>query len=117
MFRANSIGEAIIFYKKLLCFDFGNTAMLTDILNVFHFAEITIIENILPIFKSINNSYHIVFQLFIAFALFAILGMKNTNERIENFKPNKRNTIIIVFFIIASIMSLSQVSTFLYVNF
>lgn len=91
--------------------------MLTEILNVFQFAEITTIESILPIFKSINNSYHIVFQLFIVFVLFAILGMKNTNERIESFKPNIKNVVIVIFFMVASIMSLSQVSTFLYVNF
>lgn len=117
MFRADSISEAILFYKKLLCFDFGNTAMLTDMIDVFQIAEVTTIENILPIFRGINSSYHIVFQLFMMFALFAILCMKNTNERIENFKPNKRNVVIVVILIIASIMSLSQVSTFLYVNF
>lgn len=117
MFRADSIAEAILFYKKLLSFDFGNTTMLTSIINIFQTIEITTIKNILPIFKSIDESYHISIQLFITFILFTILGIKNTNERIENFKPNKRLSIVVIILVIASIMSMSQVTTFLYANF
>lgn len=117
MFRADSISEAIVFYKNLLSFDFGNTAMLTSIINAFQTIEITTLLNIIPIFKSIDNSYHIVIQLFLAFVLFVMLGMKNTNERIEEFKPNKRTATVVVILVIVSIMSMSQVTTFLYVNF
>lgn len=117
MFRADSISEAILFYRNLLSFDFGNTTSLTSIIGVFQTIEITTIGNILPILKSIDNSYHVVIQLFIIITLFAMLGMKNTNERIEKLKPTKKLATVIVVLFIFSIMSMSQVTTFLYVNF
>lgn len=117
MFRASSVSDAIIFYKKLLSFDFNNTILLTDIINVFNIAEISRIYNIFPKLKTYSIAYHIPIQCFIIFALFAILTMKNTYERIDKFKPNKKSLITVVVLFIVSVMSLSQVSTFLYFNF
>lgn len=117
MFRANSVSEAILFYKKLLCFDFNNTVLLAEMIKAFNTVEITSISMSFPKIQSILNSYPLVIQFFIGFSLFAILGMKNTNERIESFKPNKRTVVVVATLIILSIMALSQVSTFLYFNF
>ena len=113
IFRANSISEAILFYKKLLSF----MSILTQMLEVFNLVDMTLIYNLFPKVKSIFTSYHVVFQAITAFVIFAILQMKNTNERIESFKPNKRTIVIVTTLIVVSIMSLSQVSTFLYFNF
>lgn len=119
MFRANSVSEAILFYKKILCFNFSNMTILSDMINVFNFniAEIKELYYSFPKIKSLFITYSVPMQAFMLFVLFAILGMKNTNERIETFKPNKRNVIIVSILLIVSIMSLSQVSTFLYFNF
>lgn len=117
MFRANSVSEAMLFYKKLICFNFEDMTLLTKIIDIFNIVEITWLYEILPKIKMLFTNYHILIQAFIVFALIAILGMKNTNERIENFKPNKRTAIVVAILSVASIMSLSQVSTFLYFNF
>lgn len=55
--------------------------------------------------------------MYTAFALFAILYMKNTNERIKTFKPSIFNSFITVLLLIWSILSFAGVSTFLYFNF
>ena len=117
MFRANSVQEAIIFYKKLLSFNFDNVVLLTNIIEVFNFSEMEIIYNIFPKIKMYFEAYNITFQISFVFAIFAILGMKNTSERLEKFKPNTKNLILVVVLIVVSVMSLSQVSTFLYFNF
>lgn len=117
MFRANSVSDAIVFYKKLISFDFGNTALLTDIVNVFNIIEIRELYLLFPKLKTYFTAYNIPIQCFMAFVGVAILAMKNTYERIENFKPNKRNLIVVVALFVISVMSLSQVSTFLYFNF
>lgn len=117
MFRANSVTDAIIFYKNLLNLDFSNTNMLTDMIQVFDIVEMNIFYTIIPALKDFLSTYHLLFFVVIGLIIIAILGMKNTNERIENFKPNKRKIIITVILLVTSILSLSQVSTFLYVNF
>lgn len=117
MFRANSISDAIIFYKRLLSFDFGNTSMLKEMIQVFNIVEMNILYMIIPKLKFFFSTHNLMIIVFIVLAIIGILGMKNTNERIENFKPNKRKVLVVVILLIVSIMSLSQVSTFLYVNF
>lgn len=49
--------------------------------------------------------------------MFAILGMKNTNEKLEQFSPDFKTGIVTVVLLLFSIISLSGVSTFLYFNF
>ena len=117
MFRANSVSDAIIFYKRLLSFDFANTSMLADMVQVFNLVEMNIIYMAIPQLKAFFNTHNLMIIVFMVLAIIAILGMKNTNERIENFKPTKRKVFIVVILLVISIMSLSQVSTFLYVNF
>lgn len=117
MFRANSIQEAIIFYKNLICFNFNGNGLLTEMINSFNIVESTLLYSIFPALRVLFDKYHVWIQIFMSFAMFAILGMKNTNERIESFKPNTRTIIVVATLIIISIMSLSQVSTFLYFNF
>lgn len=118
MFRANSIGDAILFYKKLLSFDFtGGVTLLNNIVKQFDIVELNVIFSVFQKVSYYIKGYHIEIQMFITFALFAILGMKNTNERIESFRPTKTMVIIVTLLFVLSIMSLSQVSTFLYFNF
>lgn len=66
----------------------------------------------------IAENYNTLYLLiFFAFTFFAILCMKNTQERVEEFKPSTRNAIISAVLLVMSIISLSGVSTFLYFNF
>ena len=117
MFRSNTVSEAILFYKKLACFNFYDMTMLERMVNVFNITELKFVYDLLPNIQTFFITYKIPIQIFMLFALFAILEMKNTNERIECFKPNVRNVIVVSTLLVISIMSLSQISTFLYFNF
>ena len=117
MFRANSIQDALVFYKKLLSFNFGNTAMLTDMIKVFKFSEMTIVQLVIPKIYNFLISYKVIMQGFFAFCIFAVLNMKNTNERIDNFKGSNLKAITTSVLLFLSVMSFTQVSTFLYFNF
>ncbi|MBQ7563964.1 MAG: hypothetical protein IJT16_08245, partial [Lachnospiraceae bacterium] len=55
--------------------------------------------------------------LLIAFAVFASVKMKNPAERVSDFKPTKRLLAATVVLLIWSIISLSDISTFIYTNF
>lgn len=59
----------------------------------------------------------IVTTAYFCFAFFAALNMKNTNERIETFKPRFSLAFISASLLCYAILSLSGVSTFLYFNF
>ena len=59
----------------------------------------------------------IVTTAYFCFAFFAALNMKNTNERIETFKPRFSLAFISAALLCYAILSLSGVSTFLYFNF
>ncbi len=53
----------------------------------------------------------------LAFSVFAGTTMKNTQERIRNFRPSKGILAVTVLLLVWSVLSLSKVSTFIYVNF
>ena len=54
---------------------------------------------------------------YFVFAIFAAMNMKNTNERIEEFKSSALLAIISAVILCYAVISLSGVSTFLYFNF
>ena len=51
------------------------------------------------------------------FAAYASIFMKNTQERVQTFAVNRKTLFITVLLLAWSILSLSEVSTFIYVNF
>ena len=59
----------------------------------------------------------IILLLVIAFAVFASVKMKNPAERIQNFKPTKGLLAATVILLIWSVISLSDIATFIYTNF
>ena len=104
-FRAASVSEANLFLRQIL-----------------HL-------NLAPIQKAAMDVFVFIFQLFhtsrplllmaafFAFALFAILGMKNTNERMNRFKPSAPLSLVTAVLLVWSILSFGGISTFLYINF
>ena len=59
----------------------------------------------------------IVVLAVLAFSVFAGTVMKNTQERISSFRPSKGILAVTVLLLVWSVLSLSEVSTFIYVNF
>ena len=111
-FRASSISQALLFIKSLFKFKFG--AIDANILKAFKLPEFTLlldrikIESILPYF---------MLQVFFIVAFIIILGNKNVNKKMEEFKPTLWNALKTVFLITWCIISFAGVSTFLYFNF
>jgi alginate O-acetyltransferase complex protein AlgI len=115
-FRSNSVIAGFDFIKRIFKFDFGPI----DITLADSFV-LPGVRFLLDTFKiqsyiSTNILYINMFLVFL-FAFYAILCMKNTNERIEEFQPTNINAINIVIFLVWSLISLSGISTFLYFNF
>lgn len=111
LFRANSISDAVFMIKNMLTLNFG--PIDNNIVSAFALPEFHWISNLL----NIDTVSKIYLLAFFAFAFFAILCMKNTSERIEEFKPNIKTAVTTSLLLVWSIVSLSGVSTFLYFNF
>ncbi len=116
IFRADTISDAFSMIKHILKLNFGPVA--SEISSAFAWPEFTWFADMFNrkgwIAENYNNLYLL---LFFVFAFFAILCMKNTSERIEDFKPDIKTAAISAILLVASIVSLSGVSTFLYFNF
>lgn len=116
-FRADSIAQANSLVKEILIFEIPSVHWeITDILMI---PEIRFGADIISYFIPYMVAYvekEIVPTAFLLI-IFAILGMKNTNEKIRDFKPNFKTGMVTMMLLLLSIISLSGVSTFLYFNF
>ncbi len=111
VFRANSIDDAILFIKQILYFNFTPLNMVYG----FEFAILPFIFNhIGKIGIYLMKTYPIYI---IISTIVIVLYCKNTNERIDTFKPNFISIIVSSLLLFLSIWSLNGVSTFLYFNF
>lgn len=111
IFRADNISHAVKFFKEITSLKI--TPVLSDIKAAFVFPEFKfILKQIIG--KSGYNYYYV---LFLVSALFICLQVKNTNERLDNFKPTIINAGIFAVALVWGIISLSGMSTFLYWNF
>lgn len=116
-FRADSIADANEMLLKLIHFDFG--AVSKGITSGFITSEYGLIQwAIGKVSAGAASVFPVVLVAgYIVFGLFASVLMKNTNERISDFKPSRLNLAVTCVLLIWSLISLSQVSTFLYFNF
>lgn len=112
-FRAENITDALLLIKQILNFDFIpiNTTMISqshfDLLNFLF----SLLGRIGIYFKKTHYVYILISILII------LLLCKNTNEKLEEFKPTIKNALISSLLFVLSIMSFSGVSIFLYFNF
>ena len=110
-FRAGSFSYGLQFIKQILSFDFGSID--PEILKAFNTPILGLIISALNLIRY-NN---IPLILYFSFVLYAILNMKNTNEKLKNFKPSITDAILTGFLFFICIISLSGISKFLYFNF
>lgn len=117
-FRAPSFGGAMLMLKEMFSFNF---TPIDPNFAVYAFpAELEIVPWLLNKFTAVKSTYYfsaVVNVLIVVFALFASIKMKNTNERIRNFKISKGTVAVTTLLLVWSIMSMSDVSNFIYVNF
>ncbi len=116
-FRADSISLANQMILKIFSFDFGpiQDSLLLSVKTSEFLLIDRVASNFIPNFSKIYN-YALMIGIF-GFAVFASAKMKNTNERIEKFRPTVKNCILACILVVWSVISLSGVSTFLYFNF
>ena len=113
IFRANTLNDATILIKQIMLFDFGSLSK--DLVSALGFNGLMyFFSHIGRIGYYMSNTYPVYAIIGI---LFIILFCKNTNERINTFKPTLLNCVVSSFLLFYSILSLSGMSTFLYFNF
>lgn len=117
-FRAPSLAGANLMIKELFSFKF---IPVDANFSTYAFpAELEIVPWLVNKFTKIKSTYYfcaLVNVLVVVFSLFASTKMKNTSERTESFKASKASVAVTVFLLVWSILSMSEVSNFIYVNF
>lgn len=117
-FRAPSLAGANLMIKELFSFKF---IPVDANFSTYAFpAELEIVPWLVNKFTKIKSTYYfcvVVNIAVIVFSLFASTRMKNTNERLMEFKASKKTVAVTVVLIVWSIMSMSEVTNFIYVNF
>lgn len=115
IFRAEHIGQARRLWNQLFHGGFGE--IYTPITEMFkELLEMKILYRIG--FGGIITAYPGFFLvLFVVLVLLACFFMRNTQEKVKTMKYSYGNIITIVVLAVWSIMSLSEVSEFLYFNF
>lgn len=109
IFRADSLDQAKTFFMQLFNYiRFKPNLKLLDSMN----------QGGIQLFGDYIPDFSIVFPILLfAFALFACVKMKNTNERMLAFKPSYTKVIFTSCVLVWCIMSFAGVSSFLYWNF
>lgn len=111
IFRSDSIASAVRFFKEIAWMNI--TPILSDIKEAFVLPEIKFILEWIG-----KSGYtYCLWTVFIVTALGVCLNVKNTNERLDSFKPTMVNAGICAIVLVWGIISLSGISTFLYWNF
>lgn len=117
-FRAPSLAGANLMIKELFSFKF---IPVDANFSTYAFpAELEIVPWLVNKFTKIKSTYYfcaLVNVLVVVFSLFASTKMKNTSERTASFKASKASVAVTVFLLVWSILSMSEVSNFIYVNF
>ena len=113
IFRAPTLPAALEFLGNLFRLDLGPLDLyLTE-----HFDLVELLWLRLRILPTLPRWNLMLCVLFLLFALFASVQMKNTNERLRDFQPRLRTMALSALLLFWAMISLSQISSFLYVMF
>lgn len=115
LFRANSVGDAIVIIKQMLMMDFG--PVNENIVNAFLLPEIQLLIKYIPQLQFLQMQPTALLTIFFGGAMLLILGARNAREHMLAFKPTAVNLLCIALLLVWCILSFGGVSTFLYFNF
>lgn len=114
LFRAEDIASAKLFIKQMCCL--SSFDIRGELYSCFKLTEFAVIEEELPLLNSlISRITGFYLWLFVFGAFFVVLNFRNSRE-IE-FKPTVAKSLLVVLFMLWSVVSLSEMSTFLYFDF
>lgn len=117
LFRADSLEQFRLLWYRIFRGYFFYEGVNPDIVNAIGgVTEFQILTKIIPGFV-LNKFPGIMVIGFIVLGLILCFGTANTNERLERFKANKRTAVTTVIIILWCILSLSNITQFIYSNF
>lgn len=111
IFRAQDIRQFLFIVKHILICNFQKIS--GELVENFYSNDLIYIDSIIGL-KWLKFAFAFAF---IILAAFACIKCKNTNEKLESFEPNIKNGFVTVALIAISILSFSEISSFLYFNF
>lgn len=115
LFRAPSITDAALLWKQLICGGFG--PLHQPIADAFQ--DLTEVSLLCRMgFENLSNTYP--WLMLTAFVLVLLIGcftMKNVQEKAKNMKFSTLRLLAVVLLMTWSVLSLSEISEFLYFNF
>ena len=115
IFRAASLTEVISLWKRIFVGGIGRiSAPICECFN--ELLEMKILYR-LGLGGIIENSPGLILCIFVIALVIACLVMKNTKEKVESFSFTNRKMLVVTVLMLWSILSLSEISEFLYVNF
>lgn len=117
LFRADSIPLAAQMIRTIFSLRFG--AVPSAFYTALQTGEFGMVAWVLEKVSADLSHWYVKGLLFAAlgFGTYASVGMKNTNERLEQFRPTARRCVLCIVLFVWSVLALSGVSTFLYFNF
>lgn len=113
-FRAPSLKEAAILLKTMFGFHGGRVSW--NLADCFNLDEFWYVIKVLGI-DSWQYSHYILMILILAAVLFVVFFGKNAAEYVKGVKPGIFHGVLMAVLFVWSVLSISEVSTFLYVNF
>ena len=115
LFRADSIGDALIFLRRFLWLDIG--PVNENLAAAFLIPEIQFVLNNIPSLSYQFYEAETYLPLFYGGAAALFLGAQNAHEHMDTFAPTFGRFLFTATLLVLSILSFGSVSTFLYFNF
>lgn len=116
-FRAPDLTTAHAFFKEL--FTGGLVPINIEFIAAATPAECNILQWLVMRFTTLSTYYTgmVMILSVLLFALLASIFMKNTDERTDSFRPSPKLAAACTALLVMGILSLSEISKFIYVNF
>lgn len=115
MFNAKTVRQGFLMMKQ--CFVGQSKPIQANIVEAMHeVLEIKLLDRLDV--TSVSLKYPaVIFLLFLGLLLVGVFFMKNTQEKMEAYKPTIYKMSVTIFLLTWSVISMSGVATFMYVNF
>ena len=115
LFRASSMGDAVLLWRQLLWG--GSGPLYRPITEKFQdLIEISLLYR-LGLGHLMNAYPWLMLTAFVMILLIGCFTMKNTQEKAETMKYSTRKLLVVIILMTWSVLSLSEISEFLYFNF
>ena len=115
LFRADSIGDALIFLRRFLWLDIG--PVNENLATAFLIPEIQFVLKSIPNLPYQYYSAETYLPLFYCGAAVLFLGAENAHQHMDRFTPSAGKLLFTTVLLTVSILTFGSVSTFLYFNF